>query len=98
RFSRDWSSDVCSSDLHHHDHGIEVWRAEEKAQGDFDPPVPARHAAGHWHCAVGAHSRRRADQRALERIEVEILADLQRVITQNRSEERRVGKEYRIQW
>src|SRR3546814_9302478 len=47
--SSDWSSDVCSSDLHHHradDDPHPVEAAEQPREGDLEHPDAERHVAG----------------------------------------------------
>src|SRR5690606_40249195 len=91
RFSRDWSSDVCSSDLDHVVVGQDVAVfGDEKAR-----PDPTRHGAfpGLLRLAAPRHARhaRRVEIRPEEPAE-------QLVGIGPRSEERRVGKEWRSRW
>src|SRR3712207_8252760 len=82
RYWRDWSSDVCSSDLD----------AEELDQGQeqqrVGPPVPAAPAVA-THAAQG--ERQDGDEREREHAERGDRGG-------GRSEERRVGKECRSRW
>src|SRR5690606_39984281 len=79
RFSRDWSSDVCSSDLHQllH-HAAQAPRAEALPDGQGD------------HAAKGALGHVEID--AVEGEELAVLAE-DGVGRAGRSEERRVGTE-----
>src|SRR3712207_7686980 len=82
RYWRDWSSDVCSSDLTHREvvlcprqsHGPQVGRGEHAAEALI---------RGH----IGQSTLR-----------MELSALLTEVIRHRRSEERRVGKECRSRW
>src|SRR5205809_1708468 len=83
RCSRDWSSDVCSSDLIHRDVGVErtldahrFFRRQEEAIA-----VDRR---GEVHALLG-EAAQRAEAEHLEAARI-------------RSEERRVGKEWRTGW
>src|SRR5690606_40641220 len=81
RFSRDWSSDVCSSDLE------QAFELEHGAQ------ACACFAGG---CFAG---RVATGQQALEFVaRQQLLATLRGFLEQQRSEERRVGKECRSRW
>src|SRR2546429_1351262 len=80
RCSRDWSSDVCSSDLLGHAH-VE---AEAVVAGGL--AVAGRRLQ---------HLRR---QRRAQRLRIDHLAALEAALVQQRSEERRVGKECRSRW
>src|SRR5690606_41186466 len=86
RFSRDWSSDVCSSDLSHPPSGdlrpaprgvlrAAVGRSSDFRTGGFPSPTSAASLA--WAQCVFAGSF---------------------PVTAARSEERRVGKECRVRW
>src|SRR5690606_40842892 len=92
RFSRDWSSDVCSSDL-----GRDRADGGEKRQAGFD----------HVHFALkaGAHGAARAvEQRAgiadaaLAQLLVLAHAAGKNAFHGARSEERRVGNEWLARW
>src|SRR5690606_40424172 len=76
RFSRDWSSDVCSSDLL----GRMV-RAHRENGG-----------------AVRIEIDDLADPAVVQHRGVEHRVDRRLVVAQRRSEERRVGKEWRSRW
>src|SRR5690606_39819952 len=85
RFSRDWSSDVCSSDLG----GVEVGALQlavppADAGGVDEPPCGAAQLDQLVDRVAGG-ARHRVDQHPL----------LTRQAVQQRSEERRVGKEWR---
>src|SRR5690606_40496710 len=87
RFSRDWSSDVCSSDL--------AAPAPRRPGGDPDP-LAQRHGGGivlREEPAVGGTVVAPDGDRALQRVAWGI-GGLDHV----RSEERRVGKERRARW
>src|SRR5690606_39342151 len=88
RFSRDWSSDVCSSDL--------------RQSNPLDPSSQA-----HWtrYVATGLESTHMTLLRVAEpqeerahRLEREFQAVLDAAVDAVRSEERRVGKEWRSRW
>src|SRR5436309_5907134 len=83
--SRDWSSDVCSSDLH-----CRHAPADGRELGREGFPGPGRQVGHHqrgYH--VGAHPAQ--DERREE-------DEHERHQRQRRSEERRVGKECRSRW
>src|SRR5690606_40353244 len=92
RFSRDWSSDVCSSDLlaargapdrHFGPEAGQLfgfWRKQELADEKVMPRVLVDHA--HWHPVAGIGARI-----AVEAVDLLF-----------RSEERRVGKECICRW
>src|SRR5687768_17623419 len=73
RCSRDWSSDVCSSDL-------ELEIRERPERRELEPPEP------HAPSSVGSLPRRDKTKRS---------TSSSRLRTVPRSEERRVGKEWR---
>src|SRR5690606_40048183 len=79
RFSRDWSSDVCSSDLG--ERGHLVMYALDMAQIRQDE----------------GYSWAEAIEEAINILEYDMQDD-QRCNWWNRSEERRVGKEWRSRW
>src|SRR5690606_40531443 len=93
RFSRDWSSDVCSSDLFPFfleigqgtdHHGLRPLIAQGIGQllpGDY--PVPLHPLRGH------------GDQLRQKEILFQVLVDRMEIFGNMRSEERRVGKECR---
>src|SRR5690606_39580882 len=85
RFSRDWSSDVCSSDLEQggQEVPVELGQVDGPAGGGVGAVGPQFHLAVVVHPAV--------DRR---------LASLDRDVGDGvvRSEERRVGKECRSRW
>src|SRR5690606_40471174 len=86
RFSRDWSSDVCSSDLAAHvveaDLVAEVNACRVAAMLAADAELEL---AVHRAALLDRHGDELADTGGVERLE--------RVLFENRSEERRVGKE-----
>src|SRR3712207_9484335 len=84
RYWRDWSSDVCSSDLYSSRLAASVW-----ADRASTPVVPAASRV--------TSSRPNATGR-LRRTEPADRPGLVAVIAQGRSEERRVGKECRSRW
>src|SRR5690606_40285688 len=90
RFSRDWSSDVCSSDLPIP--GLEDLLARAKAKGVFGTKersvIKANNAAG-----IAAV----LDQQ-FELARKVLATGLVPIIEPERSEERRVGKECRAGW
>src|SRR5690606_41198416 len=97
RFSRDWSSDVCSSDLFSilldYAHNPAGMRALKAFTDSFDATEKVGIIAG-----VG--DRREEDTNELGSIAAEMFDQI--IIRQDknlrRSEERRVGKESRDQW
>src|SRR5690606_40659975 len=87
RFSRDWSSDVCSSDLYR------IGR-EDDSQKEVEFAIRIREFAGTYmeHC----HNTQHEDTSMLLRWDSEHPGQVQLMPT--RSEERRVGKECRTRW
>src|SRR5690606_40472519 len=83
RFSRDWSSDVCSSDL-------EKWIRRHTLRHDVAHTLPA---LGHQH-----ESGAVAGELTLQAVPIRNLRRKQRQLVLVRSEERRVGKEWRSRW
>src|SRR5438105_9178080 len=83
RSTRDWSSDVCSSDLCAPAGGPQVRIAVRwlESEGDPDPALFAFDG-----------------QERLDRIGKRLLAGPDTLVWTNRSEERRVGKEWRSRW
>src|SRR5206468_9675096 len=96
RSDRDWSSDVCSSDLLNH-HGGAVEDATAETRGAAAGVVDADDG-------VGAQPRRRPGQPGAHRAEARVAAGLHQAddalydVAGDRSEERRVGKEGRGRW
>src|SRR5207302_5715475 len=93
RFSRDWSSDVCSSDL------PDRWQFAYQSAGhtpeewltpDMKDLLPGLRATGHRY-VVMVPVQFLADH-------LEILYDIDVAARDDRSEERRVGKESRSPW
>src|SRR5690606_40275416 len=76
RFSRDWSSDVCSSDL-----------AAGKRTGMYTSPHLVR---------LG--ERVQVDRTILSESEIMAYVDELKPVAEARSEERRVGEEWRTRW
>src|SRR5690606_40377811 len=97
RFSRDWSSDVCSSDL----------QPIEQSDGDAVQHESAAHVPGLMALAANgrllrirvARARHLAAEREMGRI-VHAVVSPRTVLTEvgERSEERRVGKESNSRW
>src|SRR5207245_6658979 len=85
RCYRDWSSDVCSSDLIH-DTGKSVAQAVKEAEGKVGAPVKI---AGFVRYALGE---------GIEKQESDFAAEVAAASGKKRSEERRVGKEGRCGW
>src|SRR5690606_39884960 len=92
RFSRDWSSDVCSSDLANGDPVVAevavagtTQAASTDETGEFILPLPA----GEWDLQVTAFGYASQDHH----VTVTANGD-----TRLRSEERRVGKEGKSRW
>src|SRR5690606_40304279 len=92
RFSRDWSSDVCSSDLGIFDYDQKVERLEEVTRELEDPNV--------WNDPERAQSLGK-ERSSLEQVVNTLqrlaqgLDDVEGLVELARSEERRVGKEYK---
>src|SRR5690606_40107455 len=88
RFSRDWSSDVCSSDLSGKSVGIFHWPLYES---DVAKPLPD----GLWRAAL-------EDGVAIvtpgEHLTARTVVCRTPTALEDRSEERRVGKEWRSRW
>src|SRR5690606_39793330 len=87
RFSRDWSSDVCSSDLQQHQTagGVEAVQLDQQlVEGLFLLVVTAAQRPGATGAAEGVQLVDEDDRRGLG--------------ARLRSEERRVGKECRARW
>src|SRR5690606_40334188 len=86
RFSRDWSSDVCSSDLQHHavGLGLSVFKGVGKFQFDVTQ-------------LFGCAALARQLQHRLAVVQRQHPAEATGQLGQKRSEERRVGKERRTQ-
>src|SRR5690606_40110938 len=82
RFSRDWSSDVCSSDLIP---WLALWRGEPERRSTSTGPADAAERSG------GLLRSRLAWA-------VAGYFGSQSMIAYIRSEERRVGKEWRFRW
>src|SRR5690606_40364921 len=97
RFSRDWSSDVCSSDL-------EVRKQAQEARGRLSSLETLQHAAlGQEQGAAVEWLRQRgldSAARVGERLVVEPGWEnaVEGALGQLRSEERRVGRECRSGW
>src|SRR5690606_40868342 len=87
RFSRDWSSDVCSSDLHPERVGALGWRGAELRPGRREAPAALVDVLARPGAAVAQRDRREAAAQVLGLREAA-----------GRSEERRVGKEGRAGW
>src|SRR5690606_40278153 len=87
RFSRDWSSDVCSSDLMHH-----------RESNDFLGFEATRQAAQRAYAQAGVT----APRRDLDVVECHDCFAITEILNTEdlglRSEERRVGKERRARW
>src|SRR3712207_7541071 len=83
RYWRDWSSDLCSSDLQ----GLAALLAEWLPQARFAPEVVQGRAYIHWRQTVERYDQAVA---ALRKDDITPAAI--------RSEERRVGKECRSRW
>src|SRR5258706_11857735 len=82
RLVSDWSSDVCSSDLHHPDHaGLASWLTERTGAEFWMPQAEyfAAHAMREGSAGFG-------------------FDNVMAMFVRNRSEERRVGKECRSRW
>src|SRR3712207_8807323 len=90
RYWRDWSSDVCSSDLLARDDATEELRRQRVHEG-----LDAREAAERVVGAGGGEVVEPADQ--VDRVGAAVLDD-RRAVGERRSEERRVGKECRSRW
>src|SRR5690606_40209712 len=85
RFSRDWSSDVCSSDLYADCHLPET---AKRKQGNFD-----------WRQAIGWLTESAARQGYETLVVTDTKTDIDAWLrVGDRSEERRVGKEWRTRW
>src|SRR5690606_41027855 len=82
RFSRDWSSDVCSSDLAARDDRVEHLSSPGCRELVHGPPLPARLAREPLTRPEGFEGERVVGRDDRE----------------DRSEERRVGKEGRARW
>src|SRR5260370_13177918 len=89
RFKCDWSSDVCSSDLHAIGSGIHAQRASDGSRNTDEPFHPAQ-------IVFGAKGNRAAEVRG--GIDVGKVAFEDDIGLRARSEERRVGKECRSRW
>src|SRR5690606_40222672 len=87
RFSRDWSSDVCSSDLHGAEVHIVRWPLNQEAPFKFGERE-----------GLVLHERKAFSTRALRRFAKELQPDIIIASGWVRSEERRVGKECRAGW
>src|SRR5690606_40106296 len=87
RFSRDWSSDVCSSDLSQNSDG--GWGIRKGATSDIDSTGPALLVVGGEGYAGKAIGFLRKNQAASGGFSSGF---------GSRSEERRVGKECRARW
>src|SRR5207253_6034386 len=94
RWPRDWSSDVCSSDLAAHRAGV---RPVPCLCGSERPPHRVgcpRNQNGHNLSEISPHTLRRtyASDLLNRGLRLEVVSKLLR------SEERRVGKEWRSRW
>src|SRR5207302_3835819 len=94
RFSRDWSSDVCSSDL-------QQWLDLKEKNRDPQMVLPAM-AAERMRAAAVVNRNIAIDLDTLEINRetpgfMEMLAQVN-AVNDRRSEERRVGKERRVEW
>src|SRR5690606_40480858 len=95
RFSRDWSSDVCSSDL---GAGVVLLHGEAR-----DPQLGhlladlRRHLPGEHVVAPAARLLGVADELGAEHVRV-AAEDRGELLGEGRSEERRVGTEWRPGW
>src|SRR5260370_12049478 len=90
RFKCDWSSDVCSSDLHRDLHSF---------------PAPAHCRARRFNCGAVYQPPKKSSAQALETASVPLPTKLASSVQMMflglislRSEERRVGKECRSRW
>src|SRR5690606_39534667 len=92
RFSRDWSSDVCSSDLGRGQRGEEAdfrgRRIGGKAGDDIEPTDLER---------THAFAQHRLDRAFPAVVDADLLVEAGQAL-EPRSEERRVGKECRSGW
>src|SRR5690606_40117016 len=96
RFSRDWSSDVCSSDLSRIG-GIQLAQLAEESLRRHAQAFPERPANGHTLPVGGRYQYREGGEYHL--FNPSTIHDLQQAVRDNdRSEERRVGKECRARW
>src|SRR5690606_39343613 len=91
-FSRDWSSDVCSSDLFYQEKKKEMLWSD-----DFD--LFARAIADYSYYAKKEFYpiayKRRSQEKEFPQLSKEFYNYRKNIDFNNRSEERRVGKEYR---
>src|SRR5690606_40962373 len=96
RFSRDWSSDVCSSDLREHSTKLfaQVFQGEN-ATLTWDVPNSAE-IKGRINLFTGAYMAFRNARAHREKDEKLIHQYREFLLINERSEERRVGKEWRI--
>src|SRR5690606_40521648 len=85
RFSRDWSSDVCSSDL------AQPPRSPSGSVPQLAPELAALRSRGHGSCLADAPA---SDNPVSTRVSFSISP----CSSATRSEERRVGKERRSRW
>src|SRR5690606_41134820 len=90
RFSRDWSSDVCSSDLGSYQPGWHSWEALDSLGIGNSLVVDNNYSAEIRHMLDRV--RRWDTDNAVW------MAEAEGVIAVLRSEERRVGKEWRSRW
>src|SRR5690606_41175265 len=93
-FSRDWSSDVCSSDLVGLLYQDLIRSAQLPSDGHLPPvlPIVLYNGSVRWHAAEELSALLQRGPRALEPYRANVRYVL---IDQGRSEERRVGKEWR---
>src|SRR5690606_41123611 len=96
RFSRDWSSDVCSSDLTYAQN-----LPDSVVEGDqgFDMEVLATDLAGPWEISWGPDGWLWVTERIAGRItRIDPADGTKATAIEFRSEERRVGKGCRARW
>src|SRR5690606_40838504 len=96
RFSRDWSSDVCSSDLPYANGHIHLGHVVEYVQTDIF--VRFQKSQGHdcrYFCADDTHGAAIMIRARQENTSEQAIIDS---MSAARSEERRVGKGCRCQW
>src|SRR5690606_40769088 len=92
-FSRDWSSDVCSSDLAAGDAFDIPNVGDGRRQLDVAHPLPAHLGLGDLHAAAVAHNALVTDPLVLAAMALPVLDGTEDLLAeQARSEERRVGK------
>src|SRR5690606_40579914 len=94
--SRDWSSDVCSSDLARRPRSEAAPRALPRRRDPPEPPL----RGGDARRPGGADRRRSARTRDRRHEDEQVQGELHPAlrVVEDRSEERRVGKERRWRW